>query len=387
MALSMDRLYGMRGNLRERSPGVWQLRVHGGAGRYVSRTVRGTKREAERALAKLVVEVDEGRSVVTRGRTVATLANKWYESRSASWSPKVAADTRRWIDRVLLPAELGRMPLGRVRTEHVDAFYAERRRAGLSEARVRRIHSMVRSMFGQGVRWEWLGINPATNTYRPPLPEKQVSPPKPEVVARLLAHVSQRDPSMSVFLTLAADTGARLGQLCALRWSDLDGTTVSFTRTLSSTGDIRPLSKTKGRARTVDLGASTVRTLAAHQIQAKELALGFGARLSKSAFMFSDDPAGRTPWKVDTFKHRYLKMRREPAAGPEAAAVNFHQLRHYVATQLIAAGEDPRTVADRLGHSRASTTVDMYAASVPEKGRAAADLLEQILTDAKHRLS
>ena len=61
---------------------------HAGRGRYITRTIKGTVRAAERALAKLVVEVDEGRSVHTKGRTVATLANAWYESRAPEPGPR-----------------------------------------------------------------------------------------------------------------------------------------------------------------------------------------------------------------------------------------------------------------------------------------------------------
>lgn len=363
----------------------WQLRVYAGHGKVVTRTFKGSERDAQKALARLVVDVEDQRTVATKGRrTVATLANAWWEARSPSWSPTVAADTRRWLDRFFLP-ELGTMPLSRVRTEHIDAFYGDLRRAGRAESTIRRKHAMVRSMFAQGVKWGWLGVNPATNTHRPPVAATQIHPPDPQVVARLLVHVGQRDPAMGVFLILAADTGARLGQLCALRWDDLDpeGGTLRIVRTLGSTGVIRPLSKTKGRARTIPLGAGTVRTLAAHRTAMRERALGFGARLGKQAFMFSDDPACRTPWKVDTFKHRYVRLRREEGAGPGAADVNFHQLRHYVATQLIAAGVDPRTVADRLGHSRTSTTLDMYTAPVSDLSRTAADLLEEILRKAQ----
>jgi integrase len=369
------------GSLRQRGANAWELRYAGN-----TQTFHGSRDDANKALAKLITRVEEGRTVRSRGRTVATLANAWWEARSPGWSPFVAKDTRRWLDRTFLPA-LGNIPLSRVRTEHIDAFYATRRRQGLAESTIRRNHSMVNSMFNQGVDWEWIGRNPAAKTHRPDLDEAVVHPPPPAVVVSLLDHIRNRDADMFAFLVLAADTGARLGQLGPLRWSDLDETagTLSITRRLLPSGEILPLSKKKGRARVVPLAAGTVRTLAAHKLKRKEVALQFGVRLGKQAFMFSDDPACRTPWKLDTFKHRYVRLRREPAAGPGAADVNFHQLRHYVATQLIAAGVDPRTVADRLGHSRTSTTVDMYAAPVSEMGRTAADLLERILDEAKHK--
>ena len=374
------------GSMRERPEGSgrWELRVYGGG----TRTFRGKRRDAEKALARFVTEVEEGRAVAGQGRTVATLANAWFDARSSVWSPATVGGYRRFLDKVFLPA-LGAMPLSRIRTEHIDGFYADRRRAGATETTIRRHHSAISPMFNQGIRWGWIGVNPARNTYRPGVADKQVHPPSPAVVAQLMRHVASRDAAMAVFLVLAADTGARLGQLCALRWDDLDvdARMLRIVRTLTNTDHIRPLSKTKGRARVVPLAVGTLRELQAHRKGMKERAFTFGSKLPKSAFMFSDDPACRTPWKVNTFEHRYLKLRREPGAGPGAAEVNFHQLRHYVATQLIAAGVDVRTVADRLGHSRTSTTGDMYAAPVSEMGRNAADLLERILDEARRKTS
>lgn len=59
--------------------------------------------------------------------------------------------------------------------------------------------------------------------------------------------------------------------------------------------------------------------------------------------------------------------------------VRLHDLRHYVATQLLAAGVDVRTVAGRLGHRNAATTLNVYAHFVPEADRRAADVLAGLL--------
>lgn len=366
----------MAGSIVRRG-GSWQLRVYAD-GKIITRTVKGSYRDAERALARLVVEVDEGRMVPTKGRTVATLARAWLEARSPDWSPKVAHEYARWVERELLP-NMGKTPLSRFRAEDIDRYYASLRRRGNSPATIARKHNMMTSMLGQAVRWGWIGVNPAGRATRPAVPPVKITPPDPAKVSGLLAWLAETDPSMFVFVLLAADTGARRGQLLPLRWPDLDleERTVSFMKTQGVSGDIRPLSRTKGRARTIPLGAQTVRTLSAHQTAMRERALAFGVRLAKNAFVFSDDPACRTSWPVPTFQNRYARLRRRAGAGE----VNFHQLRHYVATQLIAAGVDVRTVADRLGHARTSTTVDMYTAPVSELGRTAADLLERILME------
>ena len=293
----------------------------------------------------------------------------------------MTVDTRRWLDRTFLP-QMGTIPLGRVRTEDVDRYYAERRRQELFESTGRRHHAMVRSMFSQGVRWGWLGVNPSTNTHRPPIVTATVHPPDPAVVAQLLKYAAGRDPHIYSFLVVAADTGARLGQLVRpavgrLRRRHLERTLL-FTRTLSSTGDIRPLSKTKGRALVVPLGVSTVRTLSVHRTSMKERALSFGVRLAKTSFLFSDDPAGRAPWKVDTFEHRYIKLRREAGAGPGAAAVNFHQAAPLRGHPTHRRRRRPQDGGRPARPERTSTTLDMYTAPVSEMGRTAADLLERI---------
>lgn len=366
----------MKGSMRKRGES-WELRAGG-----VSRTFHGTERQAQTALARLVIEVEERRAVPSYGRTVATLAAAWLETREQIWTPKTARETRLWVQHELLPA-LGGRPLSKLRAEHVDRFYADLHRRGNSPATIGRKHNMLRSMLEQGVRWGWIGVNPAQYAIRPPVPPVRHTPPDPAKVARVLGYLGNADPAMFAFVLLAADTGARRGQLVALQHSDFDASnaTVSFTKTVGIGGEVRLLSHTKGRARTVPIASETARTLSAHVTKAQERALAFGRRLGPDAFLFSDDPLCRKPWPLPTFQNRYLRLRRR-AGAPE---VNFHQLRHYVATQLIAAGVDVRTVADRLGHMWTSTTLDMYAAPLPEKGRMAADLLEQLLKNASKR--
>ena len=78
--------------------------------------------------------------------------------------------------------------------------------------------------------------------------------------------------------------------------------------------------------------------------------------MPEDAFAFSPDPAGRTPWNPDTMTHRYRRYARRVGI-----ASSLKELRHYSATQLLAAGTDLNTVAGRLGHAEGSTTLKFYA--------------------------
>ncbi len=87
--------------------------------------------------------------------------------------------------------------------------------------------------------------------------------------------------------------------------------------------------------------------------------------------MFSADVEGREPWYPDSVSRRFRTACRR--VGLEG--VRLHDLRHYVATRLLSAGGDVRTVAGRLGHRNAATTLNVYSHFVPEADREAAEIL------------
>ena len=99
-----------------------------------------------------------------------------------------------------------------------------------------------------------------------------------------------------------------------------------------------------------------------------------GVQVPDDAFAFSPDPAGREPWNPDTMTHRYRRYARRVGI-----ASSLKELRHYSATQLLAAGTDLNTVAGRLGHAEGSTTLKFYAQFTrPADQRAAAIIPSQL---------
>ena len=96
--------------------------------------------------------------------------------------------------------------------------------------------------------------------------------------------------------------------------------------------------------------------------------------MPEDAFAFSPDPAGREPWNPDTMTHRYRRYARRVGI-----TSSLKELRHYSATQLLAAGTDLNTVAGRLGHAEGSTTLKFYAQFTrPADQRAAAVIPSQL---------
>jgi integrase len=88
----------------------------------------------------------------------------------------------------------------------------------MAPATVRQVHAIVRRALDQAARWGWIAANPAALASPPRLGSAEIRPPTPEEVSRLLETAYQADPDFAVLVWLAATTGARRGELCALRW-------------------------------------------------------------------------------------------------------------------------------------------------------------------------
>ena len=292
-------------------------------------------------------------------------------------------------DRRLVP-DLGPVALRHLSVARLDGYYAGLGEhgsvggEGLAPGSVRRIHGVLRRALHYGVRWGWLTVNPAAEAVLAAVPPPRISPPSTPDVARLYALAKREDPLLGLFVFVAAVTGARRSELCALRWSrlamnDADRAVMVIDRAVVFGPDGLVEKPTKSRqSRRIALDQATVTRLTAYRRQAEAAALQLGGTLASEAYVFSRDPLGATAWFPDSVTRSFRRLCTK--AGIEG--VRLHDLRHYVATELISAGVDVRTVAGRLGHRDASTTLNIYAGFRPESDRAAAELLATTLTSA-----
>jgi integrase len=169
-----------------------------------------------------------------------------------------------------------------------------------------------------------------------------------------------------------------------LRWGDVDEqrAAIAFTRALVEGPDGPELRSTKThRTYRVELDAETLDVLLAHRAKADVGARDTGVELTAAAFLFSSRPDGAKPWLPNWLTKRFIAARR--AAG--LPHFRLHDLRHFMATEMLAAGVPIATVSQRLCHARASTTLNVYAHSVPGGDRLAAETLAAILTVSAER--
>lgn len=378
----------MKGHLRRRGS-AWELRAYAGldplTGRqkYVTRTFRGGKREAEDALARLVAEVSGG-GHAAKDATVRDLLDQWYALAAKDLSPTTARGYA-WIIKTYLVPFIGAVPLARLRVDQLDRLYQQLRDRGGSEGRalsvatVRQVHAILRRALQQGVRWGWIATNPAALASPPRGRRAELKPPDPTDVIRLIDAASEHDSELGCFLLLAATTGARRGELCALRRGDLDleAGVLTITRSVveAAKGElVEKDTKTHG-SRRIALDPHTVALLEEHEARCDARAQACAVERPKTAFVFSGAVDGSRPWVPNDITKRFIRVRNRVGLKD----VRLHDLRHFAATRLLAAGVPVRTVSGRLGHANAATTLGVYAHFIEESDREAAAKLGALL--------
>jgi integrase len=381
----IDTLKSVQGSLRERSPGVWQVRVSLGRDpatkryRYVTTTVHGGRRAAQREAARLVKEATEGKIPLER-ETLAGLLERWLDHIEARGrAPKTLLENRRMA--VVINEELGTKELRKLRGRDLDGFYDRLRRRGLSSTSVRRYHAVLSASLNQAVRWGLLEHSPTAQATPPGLERNEPAAPSPEMIKRLIEAAQETDSEFATLLFVAATTGCRRGELCGLRWSDVDfenGTLVVRRSVSDLPGRVELRTTKTGLVRRMALDIATIAVLEAQKTLARERCAALGVDLQPDAFVWSQAPDYLQPLRPSRVTTQFSELRTRVGLG----LIRFHHLRHFAATVMLAGGIDVRTVAGRLGHSRPTLTLQTYAHVMDVTDRkAAAVLAESIAPD------
>jgi integrase len=208
-----------------------------------------------------------------------------------------------------------------------------------------------------------------------------VQPPQAEDAARLLSTANAESPELGLFLRLAVVLGARRGEICGLRWSDIDldrGEVLIAGNVVRVPWQALVHKDTKTHAkRRVAVGAGTVELLRARRVAQAKDALACGTTLVADAYVFSHVPDGSAPIDPDGISHRFLRLARRLGVN-----CRLHDLRHFMVTQLVAGGVDWRTVSGRAGHADGHMTLATYAHFQQAQDRQAAEFMESLLAPA-----
>lgn len=373
----------MAGSLRERSPGVWEIRVALGrdplTGRYrqISRTVHGGKRKAQEEIARIVSSVADGRHRGTKA-TVSFLMERWLEHlERLGRSPKTLEGYRSLVTRGIEPA-LGRIELRKLTAADIDGFYSWLAKKGLADNTIHHYHACLAAALRQAVRWGWIDHSPTLRATAPSLHHREVMPPTIDEVRLAVVELERKDPEFASLVFVAATTGCRRGELCALRWSDIDlrGATLTVNRALTDTRSSGLVEKDPKahRPRRIALDSSTVAALRAQRRTVEERSAQVGIPLVADGFVWSPEIDGSRPLRPDHVSGAWRRIARR-LGFPH---VRFHDLRHFSATVLASSGVDVRTIAGRLGHAHPAITLRTYAHFMEAADREAASVMGRL---------
>jgi len=364
--------------IRERQPGIWEVRFFAGRdqrGRPIqfSRTVRGTKKDAQRLAAEMTVRAPT--ASVARV-SVSEMLDLWAENTKASWSPSTESNQLSRI-RLVKSDRISNLSISRMTAVEVDQWHARLEQRGVGESAIRNRHLVLRAAMTLAVRWGWVPTNVvavARLARRKSQPRGTLTDTEVRAVlssALSLVAAGRIEPQAALAMRLAAVTGARRSELAALRWEDLDAghlvidSSIAILR--SGDGSRKPIlrddpTKTANR-RVITLDVASIELLAS--LNAEH---GFGSPWILSSRIEPVNPERVTAWW----------RRARDGAGLDAKW-RLHDLRHWSATTSIVGGHDIRTVANRLGHANPSMTLRTYAHAVEAADAPIALTLSRVL--------
>ena len=376
----------MKGNLTRRGERSWRLKYDLGVdptGRRQTRyvTVRGKRQDAERELARLITAAHDGTLVEPSKTMVADYLRCWL-SGLRGLAGKTRQEYGRLITQMVIPY-LGNHELQRLRPAHIADWHAKLLASGGKNGRplcartVGHAHHVLHTALERAVGTELLARNVAHAISPPKVALTEITALKADEIAPLL--VALKSNKLEAIAVLALSTGARRGEILALRWGDVDLTagTVRIARSLEQTvadGLKFKQPKTARGVRTISLPAVAVETLQAHwkhQLE-RRMMLGQGKPTADTLVFSTIDGGPISPNGLSRDWGDFVRAQGLPS-------VTFHGLRHSHVSALIASGIDPLTISRRIGHANVSTTTNVYGHLFKQTDTMAAKAIEAVL--------
>ncbi len=375
--------------IHRRSPGTWEVVVESGrdpkTGQRQRRTftVRGTKKDAEREAAAHVSAVAGGTYVDPSKETVGEFLYRWLRDYV---EPSLALRTRlryrEIVEGDLIP-HLGNIAMQRLKPTHILAAEQALRNVGnrktgapLAPATVRKIHNVLHRALRHAVQWQAIPVNPVDAVDRPTIPASTPRTLNPDEARALLAALENQ--RFGLPLRTALLCGLRLSELLGLRWADIDwaNSRLVVLQTLDSRHDgvVRfKATKTHRSARPVSVPPQLLDALQAHRKNQARRCRDAGDLGNDLDLVFATDDG--LPLTAGWLRKSFYRLLDDS----HLPRIPLHGLRHTMATLMLAAGEHPKVVSERLGHGNPSFTLTVYAHVMPGMHESASTRLEETL--------
>jgi integrase len=349
--------------------GVLELGQDGQGRRKRNRVTGKTKVLVLEKLTRLRVRLLDGAIADPSRVTVAQFMARWLEDVVRVTVGPKSYQLYEMVTRLHVVPYIGPVLLAKLAPLHLQGMLADLERQQASPRLRRLALSIASRALRQAVRWRMLPSNPADAVTPPRFPRPEIHPLTPEQVDVFLA--AAREDRLYALYCVAVGSGLRQGELLGLQWEDIDlvSACLHVRRQLHEVSGRLWLGavKTARSKRPIDLPAVAIEALREHRLRMM-------AEGHPHGLVFCDTTGGfiRKSNLTRRSFHPLLKRAGLPS-------IRFHDLRHTHATLLLSAGVHPKVVAERLGHSAISITLDTYSHVLPSLGADAARRLDALL--------
>ena len=344
-----------------------------------------TKEEAKADRIRREYEAKEGKYVSKSKETVSDLLNAWFKNRQDLREGKFATlnNYRQMLDFYILP-KLGDIPIQEITSDQLEGFFRELVKSGgkknspLSHGTYKSCANVLSMGLNYAVSKKKLVFNPMINVKRLKGRTKPIIAYSMQEIKLLLNNLSTY--RLYAFFFLACHTGARRGELVALRWSDINfnNQTLSINKTRGKswgTDYEEDTTKNENGMRAIELSSDTVEVLKAHQERQNLERMMIGNAWQDTGYIFTKEdgtPIDPTrPYFIFKRAIKELNLRDEP----------LHVLRHTHITELLRSGISPHVVAFRVGDT-VPTILETYASVIALDDRLSADTFTEKVRSA-----
>ena len=362
-----------------------------------TKTVHGTKKEAEIELAKFVADVQNGMVIEGKSLKFSEFTEIWKRDYgSKELAPSTYKRYCRMLETRLLPY-FGHFYVNKIKPTDIMQFYdllskdtqlvrkkgndGNKTLKPLSGKTILEHHRLLRAMLHKAVYWQVIVSNPAERVQPPKAKKpkrKYYDDDQCKILLEKLEQLSYEKIKYKTAIIIAVFTGLRLGELMGLEWSDIDfrNGIISINRSsqyLSDKGIFTKTPKTESSIREVAIPEFVISLLEEYKLWYEEQKSLYGELWNNSNRLFVQ--ADGKPMNPSTISKWFVKFIGQIGL----PVINFHGLRHTNATLLIAQNVDVAVVAARLGHAQITTTLNFYVHPIIAHNKKASYVLENLL--------
>lgn len=338
------------------------------------------KGDAQKALTKILDEVNNDNYMKESQMTIDDLVEKWLNEKSIDKSlTKITISNNRSYTKNHISPLLGKTRLDKLEKKHVVDFLKQLRNkkskynTSYSDSTIQRAYIVLVAALNYAKKEKLIKENIASTITRPRIEKKQLMVWNVNEINSFLTSVKKS--RYYIVYYLAIHTGMRQGEILGLSWNniDLSNKIIRVTQILERDGkSIKHGTKTNSGMRSISISDDVVIELGKHKTRMDQEKEYYNEKNNLLVFTSKGKPV---------YAETITKIMRRKIKDINLQPIRFHDLRHTSASLMLMLGIHPKIVSERLGHSSVTITLDTYSHLLPNMQEAAAKGLSNLLNN------